>query len=274
MRVKNILYLLVFNIFASATISLAVLYFWEESQLNRNSSPTPIIIYVPITGTPPTMAVEMAALFTEGEPTRPPATTTPTAFIMRTELYFVQPGDSLGTIAQQYEVSIAAILSVNELDDPDTLYVGQRLNIPVGPLPTSTPFIPTATITPSPTSTPRLSPTPSRTPTRTPNQDEPEVAIESVMGAGDFSVERVKISHISGRDSTLQGWQLQDEAGNRYIFPHLTLRPGGFVYLHTRSGSNTVTDLFWGLAGSVWQSGETAVLVDASGQEVSRFVIP
>lgn len=274
MRLKNILYLLVFNIFASATITLAVLYFWEQSQSGKSTIPTPVIIYIPVTGTPPTVSAELSLLLPEGESTPAAPNKSPTPYILRTEIYFVQAGDSLGAIANRYEVSVADILSVNDLADPDTLYVGQRLNIPVGPLPTNTPFIPTPTISPSPTVTPRISPTPSRTPTRTPNQDDPIVSIESVLGAGDYSSERVKITHISGRDVTLQGWQIKDEAGNIYIFPQLTLRQGGLVYLHTRVGNDTVSDLYWGKAGAVWQSGATALLFDSNGQEISRYSIP
>jgi LasA protease len=51
--------------------------------------------------------------------------------------YVVQPGDSLGSIAQQYGVSVEAILQANDLPDPNVLDVGLTLNIPA-PIPDTT----------------------------------------------------------------------------------------------------------------------------------------
>jgi LysM repeat protein len=275
-QAKGFLYLLIFNILVSGTITLAVLTIWDQARLGeRINPPTPVIVYVPVTGTPPTPDPAIAMLL----PGTPTAMLTETLILdeapqIRLEPYRVQAGDSLGLIAQRFEVSVADLLAVNSLDDPDRLLVGQEIFIPSGPLPTNTPFIPTATITPLPSATPRLSPTPSRTPTRTPNQDEAVVQIESILGAGNYSTERVKISHVSGRDVSLAGWALVDNQGNRYVFPQLTLRAGGAVYVHTRGGLNTVTDLYWNQSSSVWQAGEIAVLNDAAGFEVDRYQIP
>jgi LysM repeat protein len=44
-------------------------------------------------------------------------------------LHTVQQGDNLARIAKQYGTSISRILSVNNLDDPDNLQVGQMLKI-------------------------------------------------------------------------------------------------------------------------------------------------
>ncbi len=44
--------------------------------------------------------------------------------------YVVQPGDSLGRIAQANGVSLAALLEANQITNPDTVYVGQELLIP------------------------------------------------------------------------------------------------------------------------------------------------
>jgi hypothetical protein len=98
--------------------------------------------------------------------------------------------------------------------------------------------------------------------------------IESVLGTGNIAAESVKIMHASGREVSLAGWSLEDEQGARFIFPQLSMRQGSVVYLHTRSGNNTVTDLYWGLSAAVWQSGEIATLKNESGQEIDRFEIP
>ena len=69
-------------------------------------------------------------------------------------MYKIQAGDVLSAIAKKFDVSINAIIEENNLEDPERLYIGQELRIPLGtptPLPTST-----AIPTPTPTSGPPL----------------------------------------------------------------------------------------------------------------------
>ena len=67
--------------------------------------------------------------------------------------YEILPGDSIQSIAVKFNSTEDAIIEENELDDPDTIYPGQILRIPVNiatPVPTST-QVPTATQTPTET---------------------------------------------------------------------------------------------------------------------------
>lgn len=274
-RFKGFIYILIFNILVSATVTLAVLYFFDRERITAfNTPPTPVVIYIPVTGTPPTLSAEIANLLPITETVFLPPSETPTPYIIRTEPYQVQPGDSLGQIANRFEISVADILAVNNLDDPDQLFVGQTILIPMGPLPTNTPFIPTPTRTSTITSTPRLSPTPTRTPSRTPNQDNPEIRIDRVLGSGDFANERVQIFHAGGRDVSLLGWKLVSPSGIQYSFPQLILRDGSLVTIHTRAGQDTVSDLYWGQSAAVWNSGERVRLIDRDGNEIDSFSIP
>lgn len=85
--------------------------------------------------------------------------------------YTVKPGDSLAGIANLFNSSIEAIMEENSITDPNALFAGQLLQVPVNMVtptatrpPTSTPitpgagtFLPTATLTPInavPTNTP------------------------------------------------------------------------------------------------------------------------
>jgi len=46
------------------------------------------------------------------------------------ELYKVQPGDTLSSIAQRFGVSLQDLMTANGITDPDAIYVGQVLRIP------------------------------------------------------------------------------------------------------------------------------------------------
>lgn len=44
--------------------------------------------------------------------------------------YEVQSGDTLSTIAAEFDTTVEEILEVNDIDDPDLLHVGEELVIP------------------------------------------------------------------------------------------------------------------------------------------------
>jgi LysM repeat protein len=45
--------------------------------------------------------------------------------------YVIQPGDTLGNIAYQYGTTVQAIMQMNGIVNPDLIYVGQTIMIPV-----------------------------------------------------------------------------------------------------------------------------------------------
>jgi hypothetical protein len=111
--------------------------------------------------------------------------------------------------------------------------------------------------------------------------DEPEeeiipevLEIESILGAGELETERVLIKHIGEVEVSLVGWQLQDQDGNTYNFPALTMFQGGAVTVYTRSGTSTVVELYWGQTEPLWSSGERAFLIDPDGQVHAVYDIP
>ncbi len=271
-RWKRLFYLLLINVICSASTTFAVLYFWDQAktaqsqpQVLLTTPDIPIktqIIVVTELVTPTTIGLV-------GLPTE--ATIAPSK---QTESYRVRAGDTLGVIAQRYGLSVADILAVNDISNPDALYVDQLLYLPTNPLPANTPTPTTPAPTETPTSTPRLSPTPSHTPTATPNMAEPLLIIESAVGAGDATLERVRVKHLSGREVSLAGWRLSDEDGNVYVFPQLSLLEGSSVSIHTTTGLDSVTDLYWGLSFSIWKPGEKISLNDSQGNLIAEFVAP
>ncbi|WP_222913044.1 lamin tail domain-containing protein [Natrinema sp. SYSU A 869] len=65
----------------------------------------------------------------------------------------------------------------------------------------------------------------------------------------------------------LGGWSVADAADHTYTFPSgFTLDPGAQVALHTGSGSDSATDLYWGSGRAIWNnSGDTVIVRDDSG---------
>ncbi len=60
----------------------------------------------------------------------------------------------------------------------------------------------------------------------------------------------------------LSGWELVDEAGKTFEFPDgFTLAPGERVTIHSGSGTDSATDLYWGQETAVWNNGGDTVTV-------------
>jgi hypothetical protein len=65
---------------------------------------------------------------------------------------------------------------------------------------------------------------------------------------------------------TLTSYTIRDKAGHIYNFPTFTLKAGASVYLHTGSGINTPTHLYWGSSWYIWNNkGDTAYLRNTAG---------
>lgn len=78
--------------------------------------------------------------------------------------------------------------------------------------------------------------------------------------------EYVIIANLGCKEENLLGWQLKDEAGHIYVFPEFVLKGGKLVTVHTGSGTNSDTDLYWGQKFPVWNNnGDTAYLYASNG---------
>lgn len=84
--------------------------------------------------------------------------------------YVVQAGDTLSAIARRFETTVAVLLELNNLDNPNVIYVGQTLVVraPATPTPGSTVPEATATTAPTPTVAATAVITPTATVTETP----------------------------------------------------------------------------------------------------------
>jgi len=255
---KRLIYYLLINILVSACTTLVVLFVWDRTQaptsLFTRRTPAPV---AQVSSSPPVTleaAPTSANLNNAATPTQ----------IQNVEVYQVQFGDSLGSIALDFDVSIEELLALNQILDPNSLPVGMVLYIPVEPEATPTSSVPTPTLTNIPGS-----PVPTTGP-----QVAAGVTINGVIGIGNLSSEHVFLTRTGDGELSLAGWQLLDEDGNVYIFPQLILYKDGGINVWTASGSPTVVDLYWGLGNPVWEPGERVILRDPQGRERTAFTIP
>jgi hypothetical protein len=96
----------------------------------------------------------------------------------------------------------------------------------------------------------------------------------SVNGAGVLASETTIIQNGGEAALLIGAWVLKDNQGNTYTFPELTLYPGGSVQVHTKAGTNTASDLYWGRTEPVWESGELAALYDQQNIARAFYRVP
>ena len=270
---KRVFYVVLLNVIVTATTMLVVLNLWENRR-PPTAETLPSATSLPSETLP---AEAAAAPILEDTPIPLPNETLPTppAPTLALTPYEVQEGDSLGSIATAFDLRIADLLAVNNIPNPDILTVGQVIYIPAGPVPTATPLPPpTDTPMPSATTTRFATAAPSPTPSATSPGDEPGIRISGVTGPGSLESERVQLSRTGEGSLSLAGWQLEDEDGNVYTFPQLTLFKGGAINVNSRGGQNTAVDLYWGLSAPAWRSGEMVTLRDAQGEVRATYQVP
>ncbi len=268
MNRRQLSFVIILNALISLVIAVAVAWIVEARRpdpealaaLNTPSAVIDVPLAATLTPTPVTPAAaggeaatgEQAtgeAPASEGQPpAAAPADATPPAAGSE---YVVQNGDSLSGIADRFGVPVAAIMAANKLDNPDFVFVGQRLTIPSG-----------ETTAAAPTATPVAS---------TVNTG---IRVTTVEGAGDLAAEVVNIGNDSDLAVNLQGWRLERAGGPAYTFGNLLLFPGSGLKLHSGPGSDTSANLYWNQAAALWSTGAVARLVNPQGAEVARLSVP
>ncbi len=188
-------------------------------------------------------------------------------------VYDVQSGDTLSSIAEQFDVGVEAITAVrdNQLTSADTLSAGQTLFIPGG---TVTEPTPTATATPEP---PRPTPTPA--PVATPKPDE----TPSADGAKVVATARAEIGtpYVSGGASpsgfdcsglvywvfSQLGYNIPRSAADQYAWTtpidRSDLEPGDLVFF-----TNTYSSDEWITHVGIYTGGGMVVMAVDNGDVV------
>jgi LysM repeat protein len=193
--------------------------------------------------------------------------------------YAVKAGDTLFGIAAAYGVSLEELMRANDLTDPDFLTLGQTLIIPIPGTPLATPTLippdatsggdsgsPATEAAPEPTNSPS-------TPTAVPQ--EVAVQIIAVFHSSDpeatSPVGETVIVLNRGLPVNLEDWTLSDSDGNAFTFPSVDLETGERIRVHSASGEDSETDLYWGRSSSVWDKGDTATVSDPDGEVMGTY---
>jgi hypothetical protein len=100
------------------------------------------------------------------------------------------------------------------------------------------------------------------------------IEIQSVFMPGEINYEKVSLKNVGDQPIDMTDWMLSNGSKSRFTFPALTLYPNGGVDVYSVAGVNTAVELFWNAPEAVWTSGGIVVLLDSSGQERSRYLIP
>jgi hypothetical protein len=256
MSVRRMLPFILINIVVSAVVVLTVLSWWDNRQSEEESvaeAPT-AIFSAPLPTVTATIFIEIETDFVEEEVPEDDTVT-----------YTVQTGDTLGSISARFEVPMNEIMAANGIDNADFLQLDQILVIPVGGLQTPSPEVTLA-------ATPELMPSP--IPTVAVEEGEVVIVIQEVEGSGDISTEAVLIVNNGVRPITLTGWQLSDGEDHIYTFGQVTVfGEGAGISVHTGSGQDGPSHLYWGLTEAIWQGGETVTLADSEGTSRATFAV-
>ena len=262
MSFRQMLPFLFLNVIVSAVVVLSILFWWDSrgggtaalAEATATAQLPPGVLPTPNIAAPPsgTAAPEVADAAADSAPEGGPV------------VHIVAAGDTLNRIGQQYDVSVEDIMAANNLTDPNVIGVGDSLTIPVGGLPTPT--------VPAPT---EIAAMPSPIPTEAVAAGQGEIAVTGITDPGALATESVQIVNNGAERQSLLGWTVRDEDNNAYTFGDVSIfGEGAGILLHSRAGSNSPLELFWGLEEPVWRSGETLTLWDAAQQVVATYVVP
>lgn len=241
---KNYAVFLLLNVIVSAITITAVLMIWDWRNPPPQAPSTPTI----------DIAARVASAVPSETPTIPPTPTPVT--------YTVGPGDTLGAIAVELDISMEALMAANGIRDPNALSVGQVLIVPSveeSAALEATGLPPTATV--GPTQTPN------------PAAASPKVVIRGAYGRGNLETEYVYLQNVGGV-ANMEGWSMEDGEGNVYQFPQFTLYNDGGVNVYTKDGADSVINLYWGMDEAIWTPGKRITLRDSEGTVHSTFQIP
>ena len=113
-------------LFAFVMLAGAIGWFLAPRPRVALATPTPLSRLTPGTVRP------LSTMMYTPSATSPPQTPSPTPTVTPTpRIHQVQIGDTLVSIAAKYRVSYEALKEMNQIDDPNRIFVGQKLLLPL-----------------------------------------------------------------------------------------------------------------------------------------------
>lgn len=84
-----------------------------------------------------------------------------------------------------------------------------------------------------------------------------------------LNAEWIRVKNTSSRAKVLTGWTIRDPQGHVFRFPAFRLKGGAVVTVHSGSGRNTASNLYWDADWYVWNNtGDRAILKNRAGGTV------
>ncbi len=81
------------------------------------------------------------------------------------------------------------------------------------------------------------------------------------------------IANDSNVDVVMKGWVLASSRNISYTFGNVTLFRSNFISLHTTSGTDVPTDLFWDRTEPAWQIGDVLTLTTDQNKVVTTYTV-
>jgi len=101
-----------------------------------------------------------------------------------------------------------------------------------------------------------------------------DMDILTIVAPGNLALEYVEIRNQSEGAVDISEWQLKDEDEHVFTFPTLILNADGAIKILSQNGIDTVIELYWQSDTPIWESGETARLMDDNGNVIATYSIP
>lgn len=100
----------------------------------------------------------------------------------------------------------------------------------------------------------------------------PQVTIAEVAMPGFILSEAVRLTNVGTTPVDLEGWTLTESQGNVFTFADQLLFPGGDLWVYTREGTDTPTNLYWNrFTAMLGDTGEVVTLRDDAGETVDMW---